>query len=145
MIRVPVQVMRKILTDAKALFKSNGGDPSDPFLGDEVDVSAIGMKWFRHFKADGAAAAQLWARKMAAKKISELRDFFTKEQLEKLTPVERALLFWFIVTNCTMHNLNLGAKHAAKAAAKLTETLAKPAVQAMKDAGMWFHLYSYHC
>ena len=60
--------MRNLLTDAKKWFKENGGDPSDPFLGDEVQVSNIGMKWFRHCKADGAAAVQKWARLMAAKK-----------------------------------------------------------------------------
>ena len=128
--------MRKLLTDAKKWFKESGGDPSDQFLGDGVKVSNIGMKWFRHFKADGAAAAQKWARLMAAKKITELKEAFTTEQLAVLNPAERAKLFWFLVTNCTMHNFNLGGKHAAAAAAKITEELAAPAVEAMRLAGL---------
>jgi hypothetical protein len=88
------------------------------------------------FKADGAAAAQKWARLMAAKKVAEMKAAFTQAQLEALDPAERVKLFWFVVTNCTRHNFNLGGKHATAAAAKIIGELAAPAVEAMREAGV---------
>ena len=71
-----------------------------------------------------------------SQKVAELKPAFTPAQLAALDPAERAKLFWFVVTNCTMHNFNLGGKHAAAAAAKITEELATPAVEAMREAGV---------
>jgi hypothetical protein len=53
----------------------------------------IGYKWFKQFKADGAPVAQKWARLMVLEKHKVLRKFISPEQLAKLAPKQRFLLF----------------------------------------------------
>lgn len=107
-----------------------------------MQVSNIGLKWFRHFKADGAA--QKYARLMAGQKVHELKAWYTPQQLKALTPQQRHQAFWFVVTNCAMHNVNLGGTHAAKAMAKITEELAVDCVDSMKAAGFKSNSFN-HC
>ena len=91
--------------------------------------------WYHHFGADGAAAAQKWARLMGEQKEKELEEHYSTEELEGMAPRERAVLFWYVTTNCTMHNFHLGGKYAAKAARDITTERTKPAVEALREAG----------
>jgi hypothetical protein len=103
----------------------------------------IGYKWFKQFKADGAAVAQKWARLMVECKQAEVRKHLG-DKLDKLKPEEQHMLLWAFVHNCTMHNINLGAQHGEKAARALTKELTAPMVAGMKEQGYRSDRFS-HC
>lgn len=105
------------------------------FLGRTLDISKISVAHFHHVKADGAAAAQKWARLLAEKVKAATRDSFSDEEWAALKPEERHIALWVLVTNCTMHNFHLGGKHACKATSKLTVELSEPALESIRDAG----------
>jgi hypothetical protein len=139
-VEVSLEVMkqlRKVLTLAKEMFAKMFPKlvAGSKWLGPDVDVENIGTKWYAHFGADGAAAAQLWARLMGENKVNELDSHFTAKQLEEMSPQERHHLYFYVVTNCTLHDLHLGGSHASKAARLLTLELTASAVAALKAAG----------
>jgi hypothetical protein len=107
-----IKLLRHVLTVAKDKFAQKFADETDEdavkrvaearFLGEKTDVSNIGLMWYHHFGADGAAAAQKWARLMGEQKEAELEEHYSTEELDKMAPRERAVLFWYATTNCTM-------------------------------------------
>jgi hypothetical protein len=105
------------------------------FLGRTLDISKISVAHFHHVKADGAAAAQKWARLLAEKVKADTRVSFSDKEWAALKPEERHIALWVLVTNCTMHNFHLGGKHACKATSKLTAELSKPALESIREAG----------
>ena len=88
-------------------------------------------------KADGANVAQKWLRLLKQRKEQELREMLDPKTLAALTPKERHLLFYCVLTNCTMHNMHLGAKYGLKASRAVTDKLIREAgvVEAMRAAG----------
>jgi hypothetical protein len=140
-----IKVLRHVLTVAKERFAKKLNEETEAehvkrvkdarFLGEKTDVNNIGLMWYSHFGADGAAAAQKWARLMGEQKEKELEEHYSTEELDSMAPRERAVLFWYVTTNCTMHNFHLGGKYAAKAARAITTERTKPAVEALREAG----------
>jgi hypothetical protein len=67
-----IKVLRHVLTVAKKRFAKKFAEETEEqaaervagacFLGNKTDVNNIGLMWYHHFGADGAAAAQKWAR-----------------------------------------------------------------------------------
>jgi hypothetical protein len=73
-VKVSLEIMkqlRAVLSLTKEVFAKMYPDlvVGSKWLGPDVDVENIGVKWYTHFGADGAAAAQLWARLMGEHKV----------------------------------------------------------------------------
>ena len=94
---------------------------------DRIDLAS-----FSHVGADGANAAQAWARLM-----KERVQVATKARIgarwDKLSAIEQARELHVEATNCCIHGGVLGFTWASKAAAKLTASLSASAVASVRE------------
>lgn len=130
-------LMRDVFQKAKDKFAKDypGMVGVAKYLGSATLVEDISLAFYKHFKSDGAASAQKWARLMGERKKKDIYDRFSAEELDQLDPQKQAMLFWYVVTNCTMHNFNLGGTHGKKAAREVTAEKLKGAVERLKEEG----------
>ena len=132
-----VSRMQSLAKAAKRLFRKLYPDlvSSAKWLGDGLDLSKVSIAHFHHVKADGAAAAQKWARLLATEVKHATRLTFSDEEWAALKPEVRYKYLWVIVTNCSIHNFHLGGKHLCKATGNITVKRSEAALQSIREAG----------
>lgn len=97
--------------------------------------SNVDLAGFSHVGADGANAAQKWARLMRDRVQSATRARFSDNEWQNLTAVQQRRELYVLATKCGIHGGVLGFTHASKAAAAITTKLGAGAVQSVRDAG----------
>ena len=97
--------------------------------------SNVDLAGFSHVGADGANAAQKWARLMRDRVQGATRARFSDDEWKILTAVQQRHELYVLATKCGIHGGVLGFTHASKAAAAITTKLGAAAVQSVRNAG----------
>ena len=97
--------------------------------------SNVDLAGFSHVGADGANAAQKWARLMRDRVQGATRARFSNDEWQNLTAVQQRRELYVLATKCGIHGGVLGFTHASKAAAAITTKLGAAAVQSVRNAG----------
>ena len=107
---------------------------------DRVDLAS-----FAHVGADGANAAQKWARLMKERVQEATKARIGTERWGQLSAVEQMRELHVQVTNCSIHGGVLGFSWASKAGAKLTVELGAGAVASVRETGRASDHFAHAC
>ena len=105
----------------------------------------VNLASFSHVGADGANAAQKWARLMKGRIQDATKAHIGTNHWNQLSAIEQARELHVLVTNCCIHGGVLGFSWGSKAGAKLTAELGAAAVASVRDTGRASDHFSHAC
>ena len=122
------EVMALLLKSAEQVY----GEESVPGW---FDIDRIDIAGFAHVGADGANAAQCWAREMKDEIQASTKRRIGAAAWATMDALQRERELWVLTSKCGTHGGACGFAWARKAMGKLTEQLGATAVESVRATG----------
>ena len=126
-----IAFLKRVMGVLLAAYTKMHGDALPPWF----EIGRIDMAAFSHVGADGANAAQAWARLIRDEIQSATIARIGAEVWAALDPIAQQREIFVLVSKCATHGGSLGFNWARKAMAKLTDALGAAAVESVRDGG----------